>query len=76
MTFIQLILLYFCTVVCVLYLVSGGYKAIRNYIRRKIDDAAAEKLSKTAQAPSSPNDPTRSDNGAIYLQKENIHARD
>ncbi|WP_077759084.1 DUF1378 family protein [Escherichia coli] len=53
----QLILLYFCTVVCVLYLVSGGYKAIRNYIRRKIDDAAAEKLSKTAQAPSSPNDP-------------------
>ncbi|HAI8474807.1 TPA: DUF1378 family protein, partial [Escherichia coli] len=24
----------------------------------KIDDAAAEKLSKTAQAPSSPNDPT------------------
>ncbi|ELR1827613.1 DUF1378 family protein, partial [Escherichia coli] len=23
----------------------------------KIDDAAAEKLSKTAQAPSSPNDP-------------------
>ncbi|EER7634320.1 DUF1378 family protein, partial [Escherichia coli] len=26
MTFIQLILLYFCTVVCVLYLVSGGYK--------------------------------------------------
>ncbi|EEQ3361793.1 DUF1378 family protein [Escherichia coli] len=57
MTFIQLVLLYFCTVVCVLYLVSGGYKAIRNYIRRKIDDAAAEKLSKTAQAPSSPNDP-------------------
>ncbi|EET1513370.1 DUF1378 family protein, partial [Escherichia coli] len=53
-----------------------GYKVIRNYIRRKIDDAAAEKLSKTAQAPSSPNDPTRSDNGAIYLQKENIHARD
>ncbi|ELR1827569.1 DUF1378 family protein, partial [Escherichia coli] len=26
MTFIQLVLLYFCTVVCVLYLVSGGYK--------------------------------------------------
>ncbi|EPN5843301.1 DUF1378 family protein, partial [Escherichia coli] len=24
MTFIQLILLYFCTVVCALYLVSGG----------------------------------------------------
>ncbi|AUM07827.1 DUF1378 family protein [Escherichia coli] len=58
MTFIQLILLYFCSAVCALYLVSGGYKAIRNYVRRKIDDAAAEKISKTAQAPSSPNDPT------------------
>ncbi|HBA8710468.1 TPA: DUF1378 family protein, partial [Escherichia coli] len=45
MTFIQLILLYFCTVVCALYLVSGGYKIIRNYIRKKIDAAAAEKIS-------------------------------
>ncbi|WP_053265025.1 DUF1378 family protein [Escherichia coli] len=44
MTFLQLILLYFCTVVCALYLVSGGYKVIRNYVRRKIDDAAAEKV--------------------------------
>lgn len=44
MTFLQLILLYFCSVVCALYLVSGGYKAIRNYIRRKIDAAAAEKV--------------------------------
>ncbi|EJD4443147.1 DUF1378 family protein, partial [Escherichia coli] len=26
MRFVQLILLYFCTVVCTLYLVSGGYK--------------------------------------------------
>ncbi|EPI9355816.1 DUF1378 family protein, partial [Escherichia coli] len=26
MTFIQLILLYFCTAVCVLYLLSGGYR--------------------------------------------------
>ncbi|ELJ9861879.1 DUF1378 family protein [Escherichia coli] len=58
MTFLQLILLYFCTVVCALYLVSGGYKAIRNYVRRKIDDAAAEKLSKTTQAASFPNEPT------------------
>ncbi|MED8104455.1 DUF1378 family protein, partial [Escherichia coli] len=40
MTFLQLILLYFCTVVCALYLLSGGYKVIRNYVRRKIDDAA------------------------------------
>lgn len=44
MTFLQLILLYFCTVVCALYLVSGGYKVIRNYVSRKIDDAAAEKV--------------------------------
>ncbi|EOM6056916.1 DUF1378 family protein, partial [Escherichia coli] len=54
MTFVHTMLLYFCAVVSALYLVSGGYKVIRNYIRRKIDDAAAEKLSKTAQAPSSP----------------------
>ncbi|EFC0648494.1 DUF1378 family protein [Escherichia coli] len=45
MIFLQLILLYFCTVVCVLYLVSGGYKIIRNYIRKKIDAMAAEKIS-------------------------------
>lgn len=44
MTFLQLIMLYFCTVVCTLYLVSGGYKVIRNYIRKKIDAAAAEKV--------------------------------
>ncbi|EFJ9066139.1 DUF1378 family protein, partial [Escherichia coli] len=25
MTFLQLILLYFCSVVCALYLMSGGY---------------------------------------------------
>ncbi|EOV9883574.1 DUF1378 family protein [Escherichia coli] len=44
--------------VSALYLVGGGYKAIRNYVRRKIDAAAAEKISKTAQVSSSPNDPT------------------
>ncbi len=43
MTFVHTMLLYFCAVVSALYLVSGGYKVIRNYIRRKIDDAAAEK---------------------------------
>ncbi|EED0609289.1 DUF1378 family protein [Escherichia coli] len=58
MTFLQQLSLLFCTVVCVLYLVIGGYKAVRNYIRNKIDAAATEKLSKTARAPSSPNDPT------------------
>ncbi|EFK8370134.1 DUF1378 family protein [Escherichia coli] len=45
MSFIQQIQLYFCTVVCALYLVSGGYKIIRNYIRKKIDAMAAEKIS-------------------------------
>ncbi|EKY6712202.1 DUF1378 family protein [Escherichia coli] len=50
MTFIQLILLYFCTAVCVLYLVSGGYKIIRNYIRKKIDAMAAEKISASQSA--------------------------
>ena len=59
MSFIQQIQLYFCTAVCALYLVSGGYKAIRNYVRRKIEDAAAEKLSKTAQATPLPKDPTQ-----------------
>ncbi|HBA8920661.1 TPA: DUF1378 family protein [Escherichia coli] len=49
MTFLQLILLYFCTAVCVLYLVSGGYKVIRNYIRKKIDDAAMEKVRVSSQ---------------------------
>ncbi|UMR99279.1 DUF1378 family protein [Escherichia coli] len=40
MTFIQLMLLYFCTVVSVLYLVSGGYKVIRGYLQKKINEAA------------------------------------
>ncbi|ECZ0087842.1 DUF1378 family protein [Salmonella enterica subsp. enterica] len=35
MTLIQLLLLYGCTAVCVLYLVCGGYKVIRNYIQKK-----------------------------------------
>ncbi|HBV6503564.1 TPA: DUF1378 family protein [Escherichia coli] len=52
MTFLQLILLYFCTVVCALYLVSGGYKVIRNYVQSKIDAAAAEKVKASAAASS------------------------
>ncbi|AUL87008.1 DUF1378 family protein [Escherichia coli] len=43
MTYINVCLLYFCTVVCCLLLVSGGYKIIRNYFRNKIDAAAEEK---------------------------------
>lgn len=41
--FYEQIMLYFSTVVCALYLVSGGYKVIRNYIQKKIDEAAAAK---------------------------------
>jgi hypothetical protein len=41
MTFTQLSLLYYCAVVCSLYLVAGGYKTIRNYIQKKINQAAA-----------------------------------
>ncbi|EFL3932811.1 DUF1378 family protein, partial [Escherichia coli] len=33
MTFIHQLMLLFSTVVSALYLVSGGYKIIRNYIR-------------------------------------------
>ncbi|HBG9518826.1 TPA: DUF1378 family protein, partial [Escherichia coli] len=28
MTFIHQVMLYFCTVVCVLYLLSGGYRVV------------------------------------------------
>ncbi|KST29076.1 hypothetical protein APZ13_30685 [Escherichia coli] len=58
MTFVHTTLLYFCAVVSALYLVTGAYTVIRTYIRRNIDDEAADKLSKTAQAPTSPHDPT------------------
>lgn len=43
MTLIQTVLLYGCTAVCALYLIAGGYKTIRNYIRKKIDQAAEAK---------------------------------
>ncbi|EHU4694724.1 DUF1378 family protein [Escherichia coli] len=46
-------LLYFCTVVCALYLLSGGYKVIRNYVQSKIDEAAAEKVKASAVATAS-----------------------
>ncbi|EFA5985781.1 DUF1378 family protein [Escherichia coli] len=45
MTFIQQFLLYFCTVLCVLVLLSGGFKAVRNFWRSQIDKRAAEKIS-------------------------------
>ncbi|HDQ1119216.1 TPA: DUF1378 family protein [Escherichia coli] len=43
MNFYEQMMLYFSTAVCALYLVSGGYKVIRNYIQKKIDEAAAAK---------------------------------
>ncbi|WP_291971322.1 DUF1378 family protein [Candidatus Symbiopectobacterium sp.] len=43
MTLVQIVLLYGCTAVCALYLVAGGYKTIRAYIRKKIDQAAEAK---------------------------------
>ncbi|EES8648890.1 DUF1378 family protein, partial [Escherichia coli] len=42
MTFLNQLMLYFCTVVCVLYLLSGGYRAMRDVWRRQIDKRAAE----------------------------------
>ncbi|WP_338067723.1 DUF1378 family protein [Candidatus Erwinia dacicola] len=36
MTLVQTVLLYGCTAVCGLYLISGGYKTIRAYIRKKL----------------------------------------
>ncbi|ELH2288823.1 DUF1378 family protein [Escherichia coli] len=50
MTFINQLMLYFCTVVCVLYLLSGGYRAVRDFWRRQIDKRAAEKISATQSA--------------------------
>lgn len=45
MTLIHSILLYYCAVVCTLYLIFGGYKVIRNYIQKKIEQAAEAKIS-------------------------------
>lgn len=50
MTLIQTVLLYGCTAVCTLYLIAGGYKTIRTYIRKKIDEAAEAKNKGSLQA--------------------------
>ncbi|EEW5069986.1 DUF1378 family protein, partial [Escherichia coli] len=52
MTFIHQVMLYFCTAVCVLYLLSGGYRAMRDFWRRQIDKRAAEKISASQSAGS------------------------
>ena len=57
MTFIQLILLYFSTEVCVLYLLSGGYRVVRDFWRRQIDKRAAEKISASQSAGTKPEEP-------------------
>jgi len=36
MTFLNQLMLYFCTAVCVMYLLSGGYRAVRDFWRRQI----------------------------------------
>lgn len=57
MTFLQLILLYFCTAVCVLYLLSGGYRVVRDLWCRQIDKRAAEKISASQSAGTKPEEP-------------------
>ena len=50
MTFVHQVMLYFCTAVCVMYLLSGGYRAVRDFWRRQIDKRAAEKISASQSA--------------------------
>ncbi|HAN1595442.1 TPA: DUF1378 family protein [Escherichia coli] len=57
MTFLNQLMLYFCTVVCVRYLLSGGYRAMRDFWRRQIDKRAAEKISASQSAGSKPEEP-------------------
>ncbi|MCV2929031.1 DUF1378 family protein [Escherichia coli] len=57
MTFLQLILLYFCTAVCVLYLLSGGYRVVRDFWCRQIDKRTAEKISASQSAGTKPEEP-------------------
>ncbi|ELR3050220.1 DUF1378 family protein, partial [Escherichia coli] len=57
MTFLQLIMLYFSTAVCVLYLLSGGYRVVRDFWRRQIDKRAAEKISASQSAGTKPEEP-------------------
>ena len=57
MTFLQLIMLYFCTAVCELYLLSGGYRVVRDFWRRQIDKRAAEKISASQSAGTKPEEP-------------------
>ncbi|EOV12237.1 hypothetical protein WG7_01100, partial [Escherichia coli KTE38] len=40
MTFLNQLMLYFCTAVCVMYLLSGGYRAVRDFWRSNGDSCA------------------------------------
>ncbi|ENM6609677.1 DUF1378 family protein [Escherichia coli] len=52
-----MIMLYFSTAVCVLYLLSGGYRVVRDFWRRQIDKRAAEKISASQSAGTKPEEP-------------------
>ncbi|MFQ6246890.1 DUF1378 family protein [Yersinia enterocolitica] len=52
MIFKQFIFLYFCTTVSALYPLYGGYKAIWNYVRKKIDDAVEKVTTSGSMAQS------------------------
>ncbi|EET7735279.1 DUF1378 family protein [Escherichia coli] len=54
MTYLQHLLLCFCTAVSVLCLISGGYRAARDFWRRQIDKRAAEKISASQSAGTKP----------------------
>ncbi|KLH84905.1 DUF1378 family protein [Escherichia coli] len=57
MTFIHQVMLYFCTAVCVLYLLSGGYRAMRDFWRRLFDKSAAVKIRASQSAGCKPEEP-------------------
>ncbi|MBA1138494.1 DUF1378 family protein [Escherichia coli] len=44
MTFVHQVMLYFCTAVCVMYLLSGGSRAVRAFWRRPLAPRAAAPL--------------------------------
>ncbi len=54
MTFLNQLMLYFCTVVCVLYLLSGGYRAMRDVWRRQIDKGPLRKSAPVSQPEANP----------------------
>ncbi|EER9149082.1 DUF1378 family protein [Escherichia coli] len=57
MTLVHQFMLYFCTVVSVLYLLSGGYRVVRDFWRRQIDKRAAEKISASQSGGARPEEP-------------------